>query len=212
MCPSVTWLRRTNHNQSSLHAPSSERRHVTHNAPPPPAAAPPPEWRALDSGFHSSLALRAFRSCGKRRGSLLMEAVLTTTTQPKRRGHFSRCPKQYKHYCIKGRCRFVVAEQTPSCVCDEGYAGARCERVDLFYLRGDRGQILVICLIAVMVIFIILVVGVCTCCHPLWKHRERIKKEEEMETLVYEGTSRLVASYKIPYSFENGQTVSQENS
>lgn len=36
--------------------------------------------------------------------------------------------------------------------CDEGYAGARCERVDLFYLRGDRGQILVICLIAVMVI------------------------------------------------------------
>ncbi|KAM5272239.1 probetacellulin isoform 2-T2 [Ctenodactylus gundi] len=38
------------------------------------------------------------------------------TTPPKRKGHFSRCPKQYKHYCIKGRCRFVVAEQTPSCV------------------------------------------------------------------------------------------------
>uniref|UniRef100_A0AAA9TR70 Probetacellulin n=1 Tax=Bos taurus TaxID=9913 RepID=A0AAA9TR70_BOVIN len=106
-----------------------------------------------------------------------------TTTQPKRRGHFSRCPKQYKHYCIKGRCRFVVAEQTPSCVCDEGYAGARCERVDLFYLRGDRGQILVICLIAVMVIFIILVVSICTCCHPLRKRRKRRKKEEEMETL-----------------------------
>lgn len=87
-----------------------------------------------------------------------------TTTQPKRRGHFSRCPKQYKHYCIKGRCRFVLAEQTPSCVCDKGYAGARCERIDLFYLRGDRGQILVICLIAVMVIFIILVVSICTCC------------------------------------------------
>lgn len=67
--------------------------------------------------------------------------------------------------------------------CDEGYAGARCERVDLFYLRGDRGQILVICLIAVMVIFIILVIGVCTCCHPLRKHRKRRKVEEEMETL-----------------------------
>ncbi|XP_043428408.1 probetacellulin isoform X2 [Prionailurus bengalensis] len=39
-----------------------------------------------------------------------------TTMQSKRKGHFSRCPKQYKHYCIKGRCRFVVAEQTPSCV------------------------------------------------------------------------------------------------
>ncbi|XP_023593413.1 probetacellulin [Trichechus manatus latirostris] len=106
-----------------------------------------------------------------------------TTTQSKWKGHFSRCPKQYKHYCIKGRCRFVVAEQTPSCVCDEGYTGARCERVDLFYLRGDRGQILVICLIAVMVIFIILVVGVCTCCHPLRKSRKRRKKEEETEAL-----------------------------
>ncbi|XP_060510842.2 probetacellulin isoform X2 [Panthera onca] len=111
------------------------------------------------------------------------ENCAATTMQSKRKGHFSRCPKQYKHYCIKGRCRFVVAEQTASCVCDEGYTGARCERVDLFYLRGDRGQILVICLIVVMVIFIILVVGVCTCCHPLRRRRKRRKKEEEMETL-----------------------------
>ncbi|XP_019684921.3 probetacellulin isoform X1 [Felis catus] len=111
------------------------------------------------------------------------ENCAATTMQSKRKGHFSRCPKQYKHYCIKGRCRFVVAEQTPSCVCDEGYTGARCERVDLFYLREDRGQILVICLIVVMVIFIILVVGVCTCCHPLRRRRKRRKKEEEMETL-----------------------------
>ncbi|KAL4680132.1 hypothetical protein H8957_007371 [Semnopithecus entellus] len=111
------------------------------------------------------------------------ENCAATTTQSKRKGHFSKCPKQYKHYCIKGRCRFVVTEQTPSCVCDEGYIGARCERVDLFYLKGDRGQILVICLIAVMVVFIILVIGVCTCCHPLRKRRKRKKKEEEMQTL-----------------------------
>ncbi|XP_055967135.1 probetacellulin [Sorex fumeus] len=107
----------------------------------------------------------------------------TTTTQSKWRDHFSRCPKQYKHYCLKGRCRFLVAEQTPSCVCEEGYAGARCERIDLFYLREDRGQVVVICLIAVMVFFIILVVGVCACCHPLQKRRKRRKKEEEMEAL-----------------------------
>ncbi|XP_012875542.1 PREDICTED: probetacellulin [Dipodomys ordii] len=113
----------------------------------------------------------------------LGENCAATTTQSRRKGHFSRCPKQYKHYCIKGRCRFVVAEQTPSCICDGGYTGARCERVDLFYLRGDRGQILVICLIAVMVIFIILVIGVCTCCHPLQKHHRKRKKEKEMETL-----------------------------
>ncbi|XP_049743052.1 probetacellulin isoform X2 [Elephas maximus indicus] len=118
-----------------------------------------------------------------------------TTTQSKRKGHFSRCPKQYKHYCIKGRCRFVVAEQTPSCVCEEGYTGARCERVDLFYLRGDRGQILVICLIAVMVIFIILVIGVCTCCQLCMKVPQAWWQTEE-----------------ISCSFKNGLNVSQENS
>ncbi|XP_058522706.1 probetacellulin [Ochotona princeps] len=118
------------------------------------------------------------------------ENCTATTVQPKRKGHFARCPKQYKHYCIKGRCRFVVAEQTPSCVCDEGYTGARCERVDLFYLREDRRQILVICLIAVMVVFIILVIGVCTCCHPLRRNRKRRKKEEEIATLGKDITAR----------------------
>ncbi|XP_069313077.1 probetacellulin [Eulemur rufifrons] len=111
------------------------------------------------------------------------ENCTAATTQPKRKGHFSRCPRQYKHYCIKGKCRFVVAEQTPSCVCDDGYTGARCERVDLFYQRGDRRQTLVICLMVVMVIFIIVVVSVCVCCHPRQKCRKRRKKEEEMETL-----------------------------
>ncbi|XP_045388779.1 probetacellulin [Lemur catta] len=111
------------------------------------------------------------------------ENCTAATTPPKRKGHFSRCPRQYKHYCIKGKCRFVVAERTASCVCDDGYTGARCERVDLFYQRGDRRQTLVICLMVVMVIFIIVVVSVCLCCHPRQKCRKRRKKEEEMETL-----------------------------
>lgn len=72
----------------------------------------------------------------------------------------------------------MVALRTPSCLCNEGYAGARCERVDFFYLRDDTGQILVIGLSAVMVTLIILVVGICTCCHPL-----RRKKKEEMANL-----------------------------
>lgn len=106
------------------------------------------------------------------------ENCAVTTTQSKWNDYFSLCPKKYEHYCINGRCRFVVALQTPSCLCDEGYAGARCERVDFFYLREDTGQILVICLTAVMVTLIILVIGVCICCHPL-----RRKKKEEMANL-----------------------------
>ncbi|MGH0151123.1 UNVERIFIED_CONTAM: hypothetical protein FKN15_019682 [Acipenser sinensis] len=37
----------------------------------------------------------------------------------KRRGHFSKCPKEYKHYCIKGKCRYVVDEQQPACICEK---------------------------------------------------------------------------------------------
>ncbi|XP_070265705.1 probetacellulin [Myotis yumanensis] len=106
------------------------------------------------------------------------EDCAATTTQSKWNDYFSPCPKKYEHYCINGKCRFVGALQTPSCLCDDGYAGARCERVDFFYLRGDTGQILVICLTAVMVTLIILVIGVCTCCHPL-----RRKKKEDMPNL-----------------------------
>lgn len=47
--------------------------------------------------------------------------------------------------------------------CERGYTGARCERVDLFYLRGDQGQIVIISLIAAIVTLIILIVGICLC-------------------------------------------------
>ncbi|NXU06379.1 BTC protein, partial [Buphagus erythrorhynchus] len=84
-------------------------------------------------------------------------------TQLRRQSHFSRCPEEYQHYCVKGKCRFLVAEQAPACVCERGYTGARCERVDLFYLRGDQGQIVIISLIVGIVTLIILIVGICLC-------------------------------------------------
>ncbi|XP_068797278.1 probetacellulin [Struthio camelus] len=102
--------------------------------------------------------------------------------QPRRRGHFSRCPEEYRHYCVRGRCRFLVAEQAPACVCERGYTGARCERVDIFYLRGDRGQIVVISLIAAGAALAILVVCACLCAHRYRKRRQK-GKEQEMETL-----------------------------
>ncbi|NXM23649.1 BTC protein, partial [Oxyruncus cristatus] len=110
-------------------------------------------------------------------------------TQLRRQGHFSRCPEEYKHYCVKGRCRFLVAEQAPACVCERGYTGARCERVDLFYLRGDQGQIVVISLIAAIVTLIILIVAICLCSHHCRKQRRK-RKAEEMETLNKDSPSR----------------------
>lgn len=47
--------------------------------------------------------------------------------------------------------------------CERGYTGARCEKVDLFYLRGDQGQIVIISLIVGIVTLIILIVGICLC-------------------------------------------------
>ncbi|XP_042652947.1 probetacellulin [Tyto alba] len=110
------------------------------------------------------------------------ESCTGNATQLRRQGHFSRCPEEYKHYCVKGRCRFLVAEKAPACVCERGYTGARCERVDIFYLRGDRGQIVIISLIAATVTLIILVVCACLCSHHCRKQRRK-RKAEEMETL-----------------------------
>uniref|UniRef100_A0A8B9CUJ3 Probetacellulin n=1 Tax=Anser brachyrhynchus TaxID=132585 RepID=A0A8B9CUJ3_9AVES len=110
------------------------------------------------------------------------EGCAGNVTQLRRRGHFSRCPEEYRHYCVKGRCRFLVAEAAPACVCERGYTGARCERVDIFYLRGDRGQIVVISLIAGIVILVVFIVCTCLCAHHCRKQRRK-RKEEEMETL-----------------------------
>nr|KAF6387358.1 hypothetical protein mMyoMyo1_007867 [Myotis myotis] len=132
------------------------------------------EWRGQEHGLWGTMA----HVCSPGLLSTSCVTLEATTTQSKWNDYFSPCPKKYEHYCINGKCRFVGALQTPSCLCDDGYAGARCERVDFFYLRGDTGQILVICLTAVMVTLIILVIGVCTCCHPL-----RRKKKEDMPNL-----------------------------
>ncbi|KAG1943439.1 protransforming growth factor alpha [Pimephales promelas] len=43
-------------------------------------------------------------------------------------GHFSKCPKEYKHYCIHGDCRFVEEQNTPSCRCEMGYIGSSKNR------------------------------------------------------------------------------------
>ncbi|XP_028941192.1 probetacellulin, partial [Antrostomus carolinensis] len=91
------------------------------------------------------------------------ESCMGNMTQLRQQGHFSRCPEKYKHYCIKGRCRFLEAEMAPACQREDGSTGTRCERVDIFYLRGDQGQIVVISLIAAIVTLIILVVFVCLC-------------------------------------------------
>ncbi|XP_015687010.1 probetacellulin [Protobothrops mucrosquamatus] len=110
------------------------------------------------------------------------------TTDLRLNGHFSECPEEYKHFCVKGRCRYVDAVQTPSCICERGYTGERCERLDLFHLRGDQGQIVVVSLIAVMVMLIILIACICTCTHYCRKKRRKRKQEK---TGTYDNQQRM---------------------
>ncbi|KAJ8393982.1 hypothetical protein AAFF_G00055150 [Aldrovandia affinis] len=101
-------------------------------------------------------------------------------------GHFSKCPKEYRHYCIHGRCRFVKEQNTPSCICPKGYIGSRCEYIDFDSHIGDQRQIIIACVIAALVFLILLIVFICICVHRhkmCRRKKRKDKKVEEMEKL-----------------------------
>ncbi|XP_073493826.1 probetacellulin [Phyllobates terribilis] len=113
------------------------------------------------------------------------------------RSHFSRCPKSYRHYCVKGKCRFVMVLKEPACICEEGYTGSRCERLDLFYLKEDRGQLVVIGLILAMVALIIVIVSICIFSHHCRKAHRRKMKGKEMESLSNEATGKMEETHFV---------------
>uniref|UniRef100_UPI00398EE676 probetacellulin-like n=1 Tax=Pristiophorus japonicus TaxID=55135 RepID=UPI00398EE676 len=98
--------------------------------------------------------------------------------------HFTKCPKQFRHYCVEGQCRFLLTEQRPSCVCKSGYTGSRCEFVDMFYLIGKQDHYVIVGLVLTMVVLVILIIIICICVHRFRrKHKERRRRGEEVETL-----------------------------
>ncbi|XP_078533626.1 probetacellulin-like [Lissotriton helveticus] len=140
----------------------------------------------------------------------------TDSQESEKRSHFSRCPSEYEHYCVKGKCRYVVEMKKPSCVCHHGYVGSRCELLDLYYLRGDRGQLVVIGLVAAVVAIIILIICTCVCYHHCRRRRKEKKKEEPVDTLnrddgtVEDNIEGLVAP-SVSMVDEASQTVSLHN-
>lgn len=88
---------------------------------------------------------------------------IETATQAKKSGHFTKCTKELRQYCIHGSCRFVKEQNTPSCRCERGYIGSRCEYVDLASRLGDKRQIIVVCVIAALVFLILLITFICIC-------------------------------------------------
>ncbi|GAA6105198.1 probetacellulin isoform X1 [Tachysurus ichikawai] len=78
-------------------------------------------------------------------------------------GHLSKCPDDYLHYCIHGMCRFVEEQNTPTCRCESGYIGARCEYHDLGWLVGEQREIVIISIISGLVILLLIIVFICIC-------------------------------------------------
>uniref|UniRef100_A0A8C2HX95 Betacellulin, epidermal growth factor family member n=1 Tax=Cyprinus carpio TaxID=7962 RepID=A0A8C2HX95_CYPCA len=94
-------------------------------------------------------------------------------------GYFSKCPKEYRHYCIHGVCRFVKEQNTPSCRCEAGYTGTRCEYLDLNYHVEERRKIIIACVVAGLVFLILLIIFICVCTHKRYKPCRRKKRTKQ---------------------------------
>lgn len=80
-------------------------------------------------------------------------------------GHFSKCPEELTYYCIHGECRYIKDQETPSCRCQHGYIGSRCEYADLDLRIGEKRQIIIICVVVGLVLLIILLLFICIFSH-----------------------------------------------
>ncbi|XP_070707012.1 probetacellulin isoform X1 [Pempheris klunzingeri] len=116
------------------------------------------EWNATDES-----ANRTVSHCHHHGNRDNCTADTIDTGQPN--GHFSKCPEDLTHYCVHGECRYVKEQKTPSCRCQHGYIGPRCEYVDLDWRIGEKRQIIIACIIAGLVFLILVIIFICICSH-----------------------------------------------
>ncbi|TNM92310.1 probetacellulin [Takifugu flavidus] len=106
-------------------------------------------------------------------------------------GHFSKCPEELTGYCVHGDCRYIEEQKAPSCRCERGFVGSRCEYLELDWWRGEKQQILIICIVAGLVLLILLILFICLCsnrrCRTRWQRRRR----REVPTNVTEKLSMM---------------------
>ncbi|XP_053319316.1 proheparin-binding EGF-like growth factor [Spea bombifrons] len=62
------------------------------------------------------------------------KAPSVTKPNKKRRGKGRKrdpCQRKYKDFCFNGECRYIRALKEPSCICQVGYYGERCQAFTL---------------------------------------------------------------------------------
>lgn len=122
-------------------------------------------------------------------------------------GHFSTCPEELTYYCLHGECRYIKEMKEPSCRCERGFFGSRCEMLDFDWLKGERRQIIIIGVTVGLVLLILLVVFICFFSH----RRGRLCKQKRRQRDVgRNGTEKLhmdVTLSLIPDSTEQPHTT-----
>ncbi|XP_076870573.1 protransforming growth factor alpha isoform X2 [Brachyhypopomus gauderio] len=84
--------------------------------------------------------------------------------------HFAECPDTHNDFCFHGTCRFLIVEETPACVCQQGFIGMRCEHADLLavvatnHTQQTVATMLVLCVMATVVLMLF-----CTLLNCWWR-------------------------------------------
>ncbi|XP_078260255.1 tomoregulin-2a isoform X2 [Rhinoraja longicauda] len=55
-------------------------------------------------------------------------------------GLFVPCPNLFDDHCLHGKCEYLINKQEPSCSCDAGFKGPRCEQKEFNVLKCPRGN------------------------------------------------------------------------
>uniref|UniRef100_A0A3B4A6K3 EGF-like domain-containing protein n=1 Tax=Periophthalmus magnuspinnatus TaxID=409849 RepID=A0A3B4A6K3_9GOBI len=77
------------------------------------------------------------------------------------RSHFDDCPDSHRHFCFHGTCQFLIMEETPACVCHQGFVGIRCEHADLLavvatnHSQNTFATVLVFCVISCILLAVL---------------------------------------------------------
>lgn len=129
----------------------------------------------------NSTALTYFSTNGSSTGSPTNQMTTSTSSTPgispiKKfvaaavRSHFDDCPDSHRHFCFHGTCRFLILEETPACVCHQGFVGIRCEHADLLaVVANNHSQNTFATLLVFCVISCVLIALLATLLHCWWR-------------------------------------------
>uniref|UniRef100_A0AAZ3RQ55 EGF-like domain-containing protein n=1 Tax=Oncorhynchus tshawytscha TaxID=74940 RepID=A0AAZ3RQ55_ONCTS len=125
-------------------------------------------------------------------------STITTTNLPVKkfvaaavRSHFDDCPDSHSHFCFHGTCRFLILEETPACVCHQGFVGMRCEHADLLaVVATNHRQQTVATALVLCVIGCVLTMLLCTLLHCWWR-RDGLGRRHRLHCAPEKQDSRL---------------------